>query len=158
MSNPVTTITYHLYRDSGLGPYRIGPEFDSEAKAKLFAIQQQSTIEEYYEIRSQIVTTTTLDSFTVPAHVPTLDEIARDIIDGSNGSFYLEWGDDIDRLSDADRSKVEDMVWQEIDNCEHCGWHFHHENMENVDGENLCWKCAEDAYNNEDEEENEDED
>ncbi len=156
MSNPVTTITYHLYRDSGLGPYRIGPEFNSDTSAKLFAMQQQSTVEEYYEIRAQVVTTTTLDSFTVPAHVPTLEEIAQDIIAGSDGSFYMEWGDDIEHLNDTDRSKVEDMVWQEIGNCDHCGWHFHLDNLENVDGENLCWKCADDLENEEEDEEDED--
>jgi len=156
MSNPITTITYHLYRDSGLGPYRIGPEFDSDTSAKLFAKQQQSTVEEYYEIRAQIVTTTTLDSFTVPAHVPTLEEIAQDIIAGSDGSFYMEWGEDIERLNDADRSKVEEMVWEEIDNCACCGWHWHVDHLEQVDGESVCWKCAEDYENEAEGDEDED--
>jgi len=146
MSNPVTTITYHLYRDSGLGPYRIGPEFDSDTSAKLFAKQQQSTVEEYYEIRAQVVTTTTLDSFTVPAHVPTLEEIAQDIIAGSDGSFYMEWSDDYDNLNDADRSKVEDMVWKEIQTCDCCGWHWHVDHLEQIDGESVCWKCADDIH------------
>ena len=153
MSNPVTTITFHVYRDSGLGPYKVGPDFDSDTSAKLYATQQQSTVEEYYEIRAHIVTTTTLDSFTVPAHVPTLEEIAQDIIAGSDGSFYLEWGEDIERLSDADRSKVVDMVWQEIENCDCCGWHFHVTNLENIDGQNLCYQCADDLEEEDDEDE-----
>lgn len=156
MSNPITTITYHLYRDSGLGPYRIGPEFDSDTSAKLFAMQQQSTVEEYYEIRAQSVTTTTLDSFTVPAHVPTLEEIAQDIIAGSDGSFYMEWGEDIEHLSDAHRSIVEDMVWTEIHTCDSCGWHWHVDHLEHVNGESVCWKCAEDYENEEEDDEDED--
>lgn len=154
MSNPVTTITYHVYRDSGLGPYRIGPEFDSDTSAKLFAKQQQSTVEEYYEIREQIVTNTTLDSFTVPAHIPTLEEIAQDIIAGSDGSFYMGWGEDIERLGESDRAKVEEMVWEEIDTCYSCGWHWHITNLENIDGQNLCYQCADDLEE-EDEEEDE---
>ena len=157
MSNPVTTITYHLYRDSGLGPYRIGPEFDSDVSAKLFAKQQQSTVEEYYEIRAQVVTITTLDSFTVPAHIPTWQEIAQDIIAGSDGSFYLELGEDIEHLSDEDREKALEMVWEEIDTCYSCGWHWHVDHLEQVDGESVCWKCAEDASNNGEDEDESDE-
>ena len=156
MSNPVTTITYHLYRDSGLGPYRIGPEFDSDVSAKLFAKQQQSTVEEYYEIRAQVVTITTLDSFTVPAHIPTWQEIAQDIIAGSDGSFYLELGEDIEHLSDEDREKALEMVWEEIDTCYSCGWHWHVDHLEQVDGESVCWKCAEDLENEEEDDEDED--
>jgi len=148
-----TTITYQLYRDSGLGAYKIGQDFDSEMSAKLYAKQQQSTVEEYYEIRSQIITTTTLDSFTVPAHVPTLEEIAQDIIAASDGSFYVEWGDAIEQLSDADRSKVEDAVWKEIATCDCCGWHWHIDHLEQVHGELLCWKCADDLENEGDEDE-----
>lgn len=156
MSNPVTTITYHLYRDSGLGPYRIGPEFDSDTSAKLFAKQQKSTVEEYYEIRAQVVTTTTLDSFTVPAYVPTWQEIAQDIIAGSDGSFYLELGEDIEHLSDEDREKALEMVWEEIDTCYSCGWHWHVDHLEQVDGESVCWKCADDYGNEEEDDEDED--
>lgn len=154
MSDSITTITYRVYRDSGLGPYRIGPDFDSEMSAKLYATQQQSTVEEYYEIRSQIVTITTLDSFTVPAHVPTLEEIAQDIIASSDGSFYMEWGDNIEQLSDSDRSKVEDMVWEEIAACDCCGRHFQITHLENIDGQDVCYQCADDL----EEEDEEDED
>lgn len=153
MSNPVTTITYHLYRDSGLGPYRIGPEFDSDVSAKLFAKQQQSTVEEYYEIRAQVVTTTTLDSFTVPAHVPTLEEIAQDIIAWSDGSFCIDWGEDFDNLSLDDQCKVEDMVLEEIGSCDGCGWHSHVTNLESYPdtGESLCGRCASERDDEEEE-------
>jgi hypothetical protein len=151
MSNPKTKISYRLFTDAGFGFQSIGPYFDSEMSAKHYALTQQSKTEEVYEIRSEIVTVTTVDSFTVPAHVPNLEEIAQEIIGDSDGSFYMEWGDDIEQLNDSERSQVEKMVWEEISPCDCCGWHFHVDNLEQIDGEMVCWKCAEDMEKDEDE-------
>ena len=148
-----TEIKYQLYRATSPNTgYQVGELFTSEMAAKNHALNIKDREAQEYKIISIVTTRSTLDVFTVPAHVPTLEEIAAYIIDGSNGSFYMEWGDDIEQLSDSDRSKVEDMVWEEISPCDCCGWHFHHGDMENVEGDNLCWKCAEDALEEEDEE------
>ena len=137
--------------------YYEGP-FESEE----MALENLRSLQSRESFQAQIVKIETVEtlvsSHIIEAYVPTLDEIAQEIIGNSDGSFYMEWGDDIERLSDSDRSKVEDMVWRDIGNCDHCGWHFAVESLENVDGENLCWRCAEDAHNNEDEEDEEDED
>ena len=152
-----TTIKYRLLCTTGpVSDYQVGDLFNSEIAAKNHALRIQSREEHEYKIVSIVTTCSTLDVFTVPAYTPTLEEIAADIIDGSDGSYHMEWGDDIERLSDADRSKVEGMVWQEIACCDGCGWHFHADNLEQVEGENLCWKCAQDAEEDEEGESDED--
>jgi len=153
-----TEIKYQLFRATGPDTgYQIGELFTSEMAAKNHALHIKDREPQEYKIISIVTTRSTLDVFTVPAHVPTLEEIARDIIDGSDGSFYMEWGDDIEQLSDSDRSKVEDMVWEEISSCDGCGWHFHVDQMEHYydTGDTLCWKCADDRNTEEDEEEDE---
>lgn len=149
-----TEIKYQLFRvtgpDSG---YQVGNLFNSEMIAKNHALNIRDREAQEYKVISIVTTRSTLDVFTVPAYVPSLDEIAEDIITSSNGSFYMEWGDDINNLSDEDRRKVEDMVHAEISTCDCCGWHFHTDDMDNVNDEYLCWKCAEDAENNDEDEE-----
>ena len=154
-----TEIKYQLFLTTGPDTgYQIGGLFTSEMAAKNHALNIKDHEAQEYKIISIVTTRSTLDVFTVPAHVPTLEEIARDIIDGSDGSFYMEWGDDIEQLNDSDRSKVEDMVHEEISNCDCCGWHFHTDNMEHFDdtGETLCWKCADDRLTEEEDESDED--
>lgn len=148
-----TTIKYRLLCTTGPdSDYQVGDLFNSEIAAKNHALCIQSREEHEYKIVSIVTTCSTLDVFAVPAYIPTLEEIAADIIDGSDGSYYMEWGEDIKQLSDSDRSKVEEMVWEQITNCDHCGWHFHVEQLEQtLDGENLCWRCAQDAEEDEEE-------
>jgi hypothetical protein len=146
-----TKITYELWQDSGLGFYKV-QDAASEIAAKTIAQQRQSNIDEAYEIRSVVTTVSTLDSFFVPAHVKTIDEIAQEIIDGSDGSFNVEWGEDYSALPLYKQAQVEEIVWQEIASCDGCGWHFHVDNLEQhiASGDCLCWHCANDR-----EEENE---
>ena len=152
-----TEIKYELFRVTGPDTgYTVGPTFASELSAKNHALHIKDRDVQEYKIVSIVTTRSVLDIFAVPAHAPTLDKIAQNIIEDSDGSFYMEWGDDIEHLNDADRSKVEDMVWQEISNCDSCGWHFNINSLENIDGENLCWKCAEDYENEEEDDEDED--
>lgn len=152
-----TEIKFQLFRVTGPETgYQVGEPFKSEMTAKNHALNIRDSEAQEYKVISIVTTRSILDVFTVPAYVPTIEEIARDIIDGSNGSFYMEWGDDIANLSDEDRRTVEDMVHEEISSCDCCGWNFHNDSMEDVDGEYLCWKCAEDAQNNEEDEEDED--
>ena len=151
-----TTTTFELYRDAGLGFQKIRT-FGSEIEAKTYAQGQQSRVEEAYEIRAVITTVSTLDSFTVPAHVPTLEEIAQDIIGYADGAFSIEWSEDYEKLSEDDQRLVEDMVHEEISNCDHCGWHFSTHSMESgvLSGDWLCYKCAQDEEEEADEDEEE---
>jgi hypothetical protein len=151
-----TEIKYQLFCMTGPNVgFQVGQLFNSEMLAKNHALSLKDDTDQEYQIRSIITTTSTVEIFTVPAHIPTLEEIAKEIIDGSDGSFYIEWNDDFQKLDEPDRSKVEDMVNEEIASCDCCGWHWHVESMENfVDtGDNLCWKCAEDRREEEEEDE-----
>lgn len=151
-----TEIKYELFRVTGPDTgYAVGPSFKSEMSAKNHALHIKDREVQEYKIVAVVTTRSTLDMFTVPAHVPTLGEIAQEIIESSDGSFYLEWGDDIEQLNDSDHAKVQEMVWEEISTCDCCGWHFHVDNLEQLDGENLCWKCAEDVRNEDEDEEDE---
>jgi hypothetical protein len=151
-----TEIKYQLFRVTGPDKgYQIGELFNTEMVAKNYALNIKDSEAQQYKIRSVVTTTSTLDVFTVPAHVPTLEEIANEIIAGSDGSFYMEWGDHFERLEEPARSQVEDMVNEAITSCDGCGWHWHVESMEHFDdsGETLCYKCADDRYNEEEEDE-----
>lgn len=118
---------------------------------------QQSREPREIMIVERIVAETALATQTIAAYVPTLDEIAQDIISGSDGSYYITWGEDFERLAEADRERVEAMVWEEIASCDGCGWHFHLNNLEqHIDsGDSVCWRCDSDR---EEENESEDED
>lgn len=153
-----TEIKYQLLRVTGPDTgYQVGELFNSEMTAKNHALHIKDREPQEYKIISIVTTRSTLNVFTVPAHVPTWQEIAQDIIAGSDGSFYLELGEDIEHLSDEDREKALEMVWEEIDTCYSCGWHWHVDHLEQVDGESVCWKCAEDASNNGEDEDESDE-
>ncbi len=154
-----TEIKFQLFRSTGPNEgYQIGELFNSELIAKNHALNIKDSEAQEYKIISIVTTRSTLDVFTVPAHVPTLEEIALDIIDGSDGSFYVEWGDDFARLEEPARSQVEDMVNEAIASCDCCGWNWHVESMEHFDdtGDTLCYKCADDRLTEEEDEEDED--
>lgn len=155
-----TEIKYQLFCNIGVDKgYQVGELFDSEMAAKNHALSIKDRAEQEYKIISIVTTRSTLDIFTVPAYTPTLSEIAQEIIEGSDGSFYMEWGEDFEQLEEPARSQVEEMVWEEIASCEDCGWHFHVESLEqHIDsGDNLCWKCANDREEAESEDEEEEE-
>ena len=156
----VTSIVYKLMCISGInGAYQVAQPFSSEAAARAHATRMKDDVAQDYQILAVITTESVLDSFTVPAYVPTVEEIAADIIGGSNGSFYMEWGEQYAALSLEDQRKVEDIVNEEIGTCDCCGWHWATFDLEQSmsSGQLLCWKCAEDEEN-EDELEDEDED
>lgn len=69
--------------------------------------------------------------------------IAEEIIAYADGCFYLEQPEAYDNLTLEDKGKVDDLVFEQIGNCDHCGWHFNYDNLETVDGHGeLCWTCA----------------
>lgn len=131
-------------------------EYDSEMVAKQKAANIKEREETTYQIVSIITTRSVVDTFTVPAYVPSIEEIAEEVIMMSDGSFHVEWGDDYSALSLDDQAKVEEIVWQEIDSCSCCGWHFnvnHLGSHDDADGQ-VCDSC----YNDLEEQANEDED
>jgi hypothetical protein len=150
-----TEIKYRLLCVTGPDTsYQVSGFFNSEMVAKNHALNIKDREEQQYKIESIVTTTSILDIFTVPAHIPTLDEIAEDIISMSDGSFNVEWGYDYAELSLEDQAKVEEMVWQEIDSCASCGWHFNNNHLsshDNADGQ-VCDSC----YNDLEEEDEED--
>ena len=153
-----TEIKFQLFRSTGPNEgYQVGELFNSEMIAKNHALHIKDREAQEYKIISIVTTRSTLDVFTVPAHIPTLEEIAEEIIGYADGSFHLDWGDDFDSLGATDQRKVEDMVHQEISNCDHCGWHFSNQNMESglLSGDWLCYSCANTEQEEADEEEDE---
>jgi hypothetical protein len=147
---------YELHMDHGLG-FRSIYAFTTIEAAEKFAQNSKSREEQHFKIVCVTTTYTHLKPFTVAAYIPTVEEIADDIIGYADGAFSIDWGEDFEKLSDADQRKVEDMVNQEISNCDHCGWHFSNQNMETgvLSGDWLCYSCAgtEEDEANEDEEE-----
>ena len=69
--------------------------------------------------------------------------IADEIIAYADGSFYLDQPEEYHNLTLEEQGKVDKMVYEEIGECDHCGWHFNYENLETVGfhGE-LCGSCA----------------
>lgn len=130
-------------------------EYDSEMVAKHKATNMQEREETIYQIVSIVTTRSVVDTFTIAAYVPSIDEIAEDIITMSDGSFYVEWGQDYAELSLDDQAKVEEIVWQEIDSCACCGWHFNNNHLsshDNADGQ-VCDSCYNDLEEAAEEEE-----
>lgn len=146
---------YELYCYDGLGFCKM-TDFTFIEDARAYAEGRKSREEEFYKIVSVTVSTFDIPTFSVPAYVPTLEEIAQEIIDGSDGSFHVEWGEDFEQLEEPARSQVEAMVWEEISNCDCCGWHFHVDHLEQINGEMVCWKCEDDVRAEEEDEEDED--
>jgi hypothetical protein len=140
-----TEIKYRLLCVTGPDTsYQIGQLFNSEMVAKNHALHIKDNEEQQYKIESVVTTTSILDTFTVPAHIPTVDEIAETIIGYADGSFSIDWGEDFDALSESDQRKVEDIVNEQISSCDCCGWYFHNQNMETgeMSGDWLCYSCA----------------
>lgn len=137
--------------------YHVGSVFPSEQAAKDYALKHKDSEDQEYKIQSIVTTITTLDVFTVPAHVPSLEEIADDIAAYSDGAFHIAWTEAFDHLSEADKETVRRMVYEQIESCEHCGWNFSIESLEEIEGEgSLCSACATDYYNSQEEEQDED--
>lgn len=80
-----------------------------------------------------------------------LATIADETIAYADGSFNLNYSEEYHNLTLEEQGKVEELVFEQIGNCDECGWHFNYENLETVDGHGeLCWSCASNV-NDEDE-------
>lgn len=80
-----------------------------------------------------------------------LESIANEIIGYSDGAFHIGYTEEYEALSIEDRTTVDDMVQEEIGSCDGCGWNFHRDSMDHFpdSGEELCWRCAEERYEEE---------
>lgn len=86
-----------------------------------------------------------------------LDRIIAETISYSDGSFHMAWADGYDELTAEEQAKVDDAVYEQIYNCDCCGWHFDVDNLETVSsGESMCWSCASDFDDEEGDESDED--
>lgn len=82
-----------------------------------------------------------------------LEEIAAEIVAYSDGAYHIGYTEEYEALSSEDRIRVDDLVYQEIDSCDSCGWNFYIDSLEHFSdsGEHLCWQCAETRYEEEEE-------
>ena len=81
-----------------------------------------------------------------------LDKIIDETILFSDGSFNMAWGEGYDDLTIEEQQIVEDAVYEEIYNCDGCGWYFNVNNLETVsNGETMCCGCASNFEEEEDE-------
>lgn len=84
-----------------------------------------------------------------------LEEIAAEIVAYSEGAYHIGYTEEYEALTAAERTQVSDLVFAEIGSCDSCGWHFHVDSMDSFpdSGDTLCWGCAEDRRQEEEEEE-----
>jgi hypothetical protein len=72
-----------------------------------------------------------------------LNLIADEIIGYSDGSYRLDYPEEYNALTFEEQGKVDEMVYEQIGECDHCGWHFNYDNLEMVDGHGeLCGSCV----------------
>lgn len=141
-----TEIKYQIYRvDGSDSSYPIGTLFNSELSAKNYALNIRKAHEQEYKIVSIITTTTTstLDIFSVPAHVPKWEEVAANL-----SAVYaqpVDWEDqEYLALSPEDQAKVHEYVEHATDDCENCGWTFEAHYLGFTDHGNICDRCEAD--------------
>lgn len=82
--------------------------------------------------------------------------IADEIIGYADGSFHLYRPDEYDTMTIEEQQKVDDLVDEEVGNCEICGWNWTYNSMEQH--EHHGWLCGHCESNLEDEEDESDED
>lgn len=83
-----------------------------------------------------------------------LATIADEIIENSDGTFHIEWGEEFDTLTLEERREVENIVYDNIADCDSCGWNFSIDHLEqhSDDGGCYCWRCYQDKIDEEGEE------
>ena len=152
-----TTREYKLLKTyDGVKMHVVKGGFTSESAAMEHAMKCQGRDEK--EFRVQLVTTMTsiTNIFNVPAlPPPTLDEIAQEIASVYCGSTDYS-GEDFIRLSEEDKQKVRQMVMEDTDDCEICGWTFHSNYLSHGDHGLICDRCEDNIEDDEEDDDNED--
>lgn len=150
-----TSITYQLHAVVEDGSTYLHGVYDSEMLAKLAAqnLQDREAVE--YKIFAVVKTVSLVDIFTIPAYVPTLDEIAETIAEDTEGSRGMVLNEDYERLNEADKQAVREKVAEKVCACNHCGEYNQVAYMESYYGDEVCSDCA-NRIAEEEEEEDED--
>ena len=109
--------------------------------AKDFAQSWAGRETQEFKIQRVVTIRSIEEILTVPAMTPpTLDEIAANL-----STIYcssIDWEDeDYLALSPEDQEKVRDIVNQETDVCESCGWTFESGYLSPTDYGNICDSC-----------------
>lgn len=67
-------------------------------------------------------------------------------ISGSDGAFSLYYGDTYEELTPEEQDQVREVIEQEVQPCETCGWNWHVASMSHSEqaGGLICYKCEED--------------
>jgi hypothetical protein len=87
-----------------------------------------------------------------------LGRIAWDIIGASDGAYKTEYTGDYYELTPEEQDTVDRLVEEEIAPCDCCGWVFRIDDMEphhTFEYELVCWKCARDLDEEDEDEEDE---
>lgn len=83
-----------------------------------------------------------------------IERIANEIIEYSDGAFHIEWGEEYENLTIEERQEVDAIVYDNIANCDGCGWNFIIDALEqHSDGGCYCWGCYQDNLDEEEEDE-----
>ena len=82
--------------------------------------------------------------------------MAEEIIGYADGSFHLYYPEEYHELTLEEQTKVEELVFEEVGNCEICGWNWTYNHMEQH--ERHGWLCCHCESNLEDDEDESDED
>jgi len=152
-----TTREYKLLETfDGVKMHVVKGGFDSERAARAYA--QTLAGQKEREYKTQLVTTMTsiVDIITVPAlPPPSLDMIAQNI--ASVYAQSIDWTDeDFTSLSESDKQKVRDMVYEDTDDCENCGWTFQSDYLSDTDHGLICDRCEDNLQDDEEDDDDED--
>ena len=80
--------------------------------------------------------------------------IADEIILHADGSYRLDYPEEYSALTFEEQGKVDDLVYEEIGECDNCGWNFNYENLEmHLDHGQVCCQCASNLEDENDEDE-----
>ena len=85
-----------------------------------------------------------------------IERIADEIIGYSDGAFHIAWSEEYEALTLEEQQEVEQIVYDNIANCDGCGWNFSIDHLEQYsDGGCYCWQCYQDKIDEEEHEETE---
>lgn len=153
-----TTILYNLLESKETGTYSVRNGFSSPTEAKQYADSCTGRDEREFKIQSVFTFRSIEEIFTIPGlPPPSLEDIA-----GNMASVYaqsIDWSDeDYTRLSEEDKAKVRQMVEEDTDDCENCGWTFQADYLSHGTYGNVCDSCERELAEADEEEDDDNED
>ena len=147
-----TKIVYELREYFASGKYLMQQRGDSEAGLRVYSDKLAADEPRDFKIVAVITTESILDSFTVPAIVYSLEDIAEQMSDVYAGS--VDWTNEhYLRLSEVDKETVKTLV--DVDSCDNCGWEFNNNYLSYTDDGHICDRCESDLAEEEEEDDDE---